>query len=751
MATTPRYLIGGGEKLSVEVARPPRGFGDKAHPYTFSEAVERLAPQLKNVRNELRSLPSLACPNGEAVVGITLHPTYLAKSYYPANLITELKLKHLGSRAVHITPDKVTSEKVADDERPQPAPLLYLAGRRERLMKFAEALPNWRPVEQAVRSEFREIEKVSLPDFGRAKRLPDAPSDKAIPLEIVLHADADDGGYILEGFASFAKSMGLDVDLSRGRQNGGLCFLPMYAPKQLVPRLLQFSFLRALRSMPRIVPLDPVVRSLVPGFTVDLPTESAKAQEIKVAIFDGGLPSNHGLDEWVSRKKAPGVGNAIPSAQAHGLMVTSAFLFGPLDPSRTQAIPPANVDHWRVLGDDTTNDDFELYSVLERIETVLDSRPYDFVNISLGPDCAIEDDDINAWTSTLDTLLADGETVATVACGNNGENDKVLGLHRIQPPSDGVNMIAVGAANSSGASWQRAPYSACGPGRSPGYVKPDIVSFGGTPSSPFLVLGAAAQGTGTQGTSFAAPLAMRSGVAIRAQFNDPLWAPTVKGLLIHHASTGSNDRTEVGWGRVSHEISDLVTCADGEAHIVYQRQMPTSGAVRLYLPVPAGLSGNVDIKATFCFFCEVDPEDSINYTRGGLEIQFRPDTHKLGKPYFKNGKLITPKLPPTDRFFQADDFYTPEFMRRDDAQKWETTVTRTKTKRATSLNDPAFDVSHITRLHGHNGGRRPLIKFALILTLKNKAVDLYDQVVTASRNRLQPMVPRTDIRVVTRS
>ncbi|EJB03863.1 hypothetical protein Rleg9DRAFT_2707 [Rhizobium leguminosarum bv. trifolii WSM597] len=82
MATTPRYLIGGGEKLSVEVARPPRGFGDKAHPYTFSEAVERLSPQLENVKNELRSLPSLACPNGETVVGITLHPTYLAKSYY---------------------------------------------------------------------------------------------------------------------------------------------------------------------------------------------------------------------------------------------------------------------------------------------------------------------------------------------------------------------------------------------------------------------------------------------------------------------------------------------------------------------------------------------------------------------------------------------------------------------------------------------------------------------------------------------
>ena len=386
-----------------------------------------------------------------------------------------------------------------------------------------------------------------------------------------------------------------------------------------------------------------------------------------------------------------------------------------------------------------------------RIESILDSRPYDFVNISVGPNCAIEDDDVNSWDSTLDTLLADGETVATVACGNNGEGDRTLGLHRIQPPSDGVNMIAVGAAGNMNSDWQRAPYSACGPGRSPGFVKPDIVSFGGTPASPFLVLEGPSSGSGKQGTKLPAPLAMRSGVSVRAQFNDALWAPTIKGLLIHQAHAGNNDREEVGWGRVSHELSDLITCADGEAHIVYQRQMPTSGAVRLFLPIPQGLSGNVEIKATFCFFCDVDPEDSINYTRGGLEIQFRPDTHKVAPPYMKDGKQITPKLPPTDTFFQADDFYTPEFKRRDDAQKWETTISRTKTKRGSSLYDPAFDVSHITRSHGHSAGRRPLIKFALILTLKNKAVDLYDQVLATSRDRLQPMIPRTGIRLQSRT
>ncbi|TPI50235.1 S8 family peptidase [Mesorhizobium sp. B2-9-1] len=747
-----RYLIGGGEKLSEEVGRPSRGGGEKSHPYTFSEAFQRLAPQLNRVTTELESLPALACPGGDTVVALTLHPTYLAKSYYPASLIQELKLSHLGSRAVHIVPDKAANGRATEDPRPQPAPLLYLSGRRDRLRRFAQIAEQWRPAEASLRSEFRQLERVELPGDDRAKALPDKKGEQ--PLEVVLHADPEYGDYVIEGFEEYSRSLGLDVWAERRRQNGGLCFIPMYAPAEAVPELLKFSFLRAVRSMPRIVAMDPMIRGMVPGFSVSLPDEDAIAPDLAVAIFDGGLPNNHGLDRWVNLQDAPGVGAPLPAAQNHGLAVTSAFLFGPLEPGVPPAQPRANVDHWRVLGTDTAADDFELYSILDRIEDVLSSRRYDFVNLSLGPDSAMEDDDVNSWTSTLDMLLAEGETVATVACGNNGERDHATKLNRVQPPSDGVNMIAVGAADKMDASWRRATYSAIGPGRSPGYVKPDFITFGGSYSAPFLTLDSVAphMGSGTQGTSFAAPLAMRSGVGVRAQFSDPLWAPTMKALLVHQANSGDHLRGEVGWGRVSHELNDLITCGDGEAHIVYQRQMPITGAVRLYLPVPPGLTGNVEIKATFCLFCDVDPEDSINYTRGGLEVQFRPDSITLPPPYHnKEGKLITPKWPASDTFFGADDFYAPEYMRRDDAQKWETTITRSKRKRASSLNAPAFDVSHISRAHGHSGGGRAQMKFALILTLRNSAVDLYDRVVTAHQARLQPMRSRTDIRITTRA
>lgn len=681
---------------------------------------------------------------------VTLHPSYLAKSYYPSLFIDALGLRHVGSRAVHLVPEKITGAqgKPGADLRPFPAPQLFLAGSRDLLDDFASSADGWAPSDSAVQDQFRQIERIDPLGADRLKPIPDGEQRHEVPLEIVLHASAGNHDeYVRQGFSDYVRSLGLDLDLARARHTGGLCFLPLRAPLDLLPQITEFTFLRAVRRMPRVVPLDPFLRGVVPGFRVDLPTEEPVAPELRVAVMDGGLPADHPLGQWVTELEAPGVGAPIAAYQRHGLAVTSAFLFGPLQPGTQPDRPYTNVDHWRVLGVDTAHDDFELYSVLSRIEDILQSRRYDFVNISLGPDLAMEDDDVNSWTSTLDLLLAEGETVATVACGNNGERDTALGLNRVQPPSDGVNMIAVGAADRPDTSWERAPYSAVGPGRSPGYVKPDVVAFGGSPAAPFLVLipGASPTGNGDMGTSFASPLAMRSGVAVRAQFKEELWAPTIKALLVHHASNPSNhSRNEIGWGMLSHHLGDLVLCQDGEAHIIYQRQMPLTGAVRMYLPVPEGLPGNVDIDATFCFYSDIDPEDSLNYTRGGLEIQFRPDTLKTGKPYEKDGRLIVPTTPPSDTFFGSADYYSTEVERRQDAQKWETVLRASKTKRASSLRFPAFDVSYIGREHGHLGGRASHVKFALVLTIRNRNTrDLYDRILTTYRTRLTPLQPRT--------
>ena len=748
--SSPRYLIGQGEKLSEEIPRPPRGIGDKAHPYSFAEARDRLAPQWKRTATDIEALPELALPNGKAALEVTLHPSYLAKTYYPAKLIQELGLWHLGSRAAHIVPDKVVSGRAAESGQAQPAPVLFLAGSANSLVKFSNQAGSWLPDQEQVEDDFRKIETVTLPGRSRLKKLTNRFAGRdTIPLEVVLHSPDNSANLDVVGaFADFMRSLDIWIDLNRGRQVGGLAFLPIVARREQLNNVLDFAFLRVLREAPRIVPFDPVTRSMGRAFPVTLSAESAAAPDLSVAIFDGGLPDGHGLEKWVTLHDAPGVGAPSAAGQRHGLAVTSAFLFGPLRQGEPASQPYANVDHWRVFGED--DKDFEAFDLLDRIEGVLTSRRYDFINISLGPSYAIDDDDVSPWTATLDQLLASCETVATVACGNNGENDRARGLHRVQPPSDGVNMLGVGASDGFAAGWKRADYSACGPGRSPGYVKPDFVTFGGSHGAPFLALSAVMphKATGTMGTSFAAPVAMRSGVGVRAHFSEPLWAPTVKALLVHHAAGNEAPRTEIGWGLVSHGLGDLVLCDDYEAHIVYQRQMPATGAVRLYLPVPTGLTGDVEIRATFSFYCEVDPEDAINYTRGGLDIQFRPDTTRIPPPYTKGGKLITPTLPASDSFFSAKNFYATEHMKRDDAQKWETTLSRSKAKRASSLAQPVFDVSYVTREHGHSGRRSANMKFALALTIRNKsALDLYDRVILSSGNRLQPMRPRAGVQV----
>lgn len=759
MTSTPNYLIGGGERLSLELDRPRSGFGEKKHPYTFDEVVHRLAPHLQNIGNILSNLPDLACPNGNTVIGITLHPSYLAKSYYPQNLLRELDLQHIGSRTVRITPFKTVTKLTSEQEKLSPATLLYVAGNRKKIINFAKAIKNWSPTNDALRLEFREIEQINPPEPERKKWLPEVPEDKAIPLEIVLHNttgpnlyqdEFDDIGYIERAFIKYIGSLGLEINQDYLYKSGGLSFLPLHASKALVPEILKFSYLRALRAMPKLTSFEPYSKKYVQGFSVNLPDKNAIADDLKVAIFDGGLPLNNNLEKWVTQKNLNGIGAPVQEATEHGLAVTSAFLFGPLANGKVQTVPYANVDHWRVIGGNLRNDDIELYKVLKGIEKVLLTNHYDFVNLSIGPECSIEDDDVNAWTSTLDNLLADGDTLALVACGNNGELDKKLGFHRIQPPSDGVNIIAVGAANSTDARWTRAAYSAYGPGRNPGYIKPDIVSFGGSEEAPFLVLDPHMHSTGVQGTSFASPLAMRSAVGIRSQFTDELWAPTIKALLIHQASANDNDSLEVGWGRVSHNISDLITCNDGEAHIIYQMKMPETGAVRLFLPVPNGLSGNLEIKATFCFFCDVDPEDTINYTRGGLEIQFRPHEEKFAFSG-TNGTVTQDKKQKTQSFYQSKDYYSSEYSLRRDAHKWETVLSKTLVKRTDSLLNPVFDVTYINRIHGHQDSKRPKIKFSLVVTLKNKDIDLYNKVLLSSQNRLEPLKPRADLRFTTRN
>jgi hypothetical protein len=395
MPKTPNFLIGYGERLTDPVKPPPTN-PTKASPYSFLEAQTRVLPMVRSAASELASLPPLACPAGKTVAVLTLHPEYLAKSYFPAALLQSVGLDSIGSRPAQVKPQKWTRK---------PAPELtettelFVSGSRDTVRAWAESLPFW--TEQTLGGP----ELVSIEHF-RAQRPADRmqpihSSQKELPLEIVLHAAANRASsFIIEGFEAFLKSLNLAADFDRRFHVGGLCFLPMQAPRAKIPEVTKFSFLRVLRQMPRLRMLNPIVRSVATqGFDCQVPSASAQNSGTRVAIFDGGLAKESPLTRWVQPMDPPQIGPPVPEYLEHGHQVTSALLFGSLKPGEPPRPPFTGADHYRVLDATPANNPYELYDVLERIRLVLESRPYDFIGVSIGPDLPVEDKEVHPWIS----------------------------------------------------------------------------------------------------------------------------------------------------------------------------------------------------------------------------------------------------------------------------------------------------------------------------------------------------------------
>src|SRR5688572_14862791 len=105
MADRTNFLIGYGERLASDIPSPLGG-APKKHPYSFVEARKRLTSKVKIAARQLQALPEEACPGDQSVALVTLHPTYLAKTYYPAELLKTYGLDTVGSRSREISPEK---------------------------------------------------------------------------------------------------------------------------------------------------------------------------------------------------------------------------------------------------------------------------------------------------------------------------------------------------------------------------------------------------------------------------------------------------------------------------------------------------------------------------------------------------------------------------------------------------------------------------------------------------------------------
>ncbi|AKH38212.1 MULTISPECIES: S8 family peptidase [Nitrosomonas] len=734
MSTT-NFLIGRGELLTHDIKGPKRPH-NKAQAYTFQEAKQRLGPQFLETAAALDTLPPEACPSDFGVARLAMNPSYIARSFFPMAMLQSAGLASIGSRTVKLTPYKWT-RKGAPQECATTE--LFVAGKRQAFRHLQEWMGEIEP-ESDEALDLTHIERFTV--FAPKERIVRGGNKKNYFFEIGVHLLPEgDRLFVQQAFMKYAKNMNVKVYSDLSFTVGSLWFVPVEGKHMDIEQLAMFAFIRVIRPVPRLRSFRPIQRNNSVSINCRLPTEQPLSSEPKVAILDGGLPKQHTINPWIRSYRILDE-NAKDDADgpAHGLAVTSAFLFGPIQPNGTALRPYSYVDHLRVLDDSSDAENpLEMYRTLGFIEEVLLSRQYQFINLSLGPDLPIEDTDVHAWTSVIDDLLSDGDTLMTIAVGNNGEGDRLSRNNRVQVPSDCVNAIAVGAANSTENNWGRAPYSATGPGRSPGVVKPDLMAFGGDTSKYFHVLESSKSPTliPQLGTSFASPYLLRSAVGIRSILGSELTPLSIKALLVHAADPSEYDKLEVGWGKIPEDLMSIITCPEGVARVVYQGELKPGKYLRATLPLPTdGLKGNIRIKATFCYASPTDPQDAAAYTRAGLEVVFRPSDEKI-----KGGKINAD----SKSFFDMKKYATEE-ERRSDMGKWETVLHNAKNMRGSSLNNPVFDIHYNARESGGKASRAEKIRYALIITIEaQKHTDLYNEILRAYAKILVPIQPQVSL------
>lgn len=749
MARSNNFLLGNGERLTSKVSVPTGG-GDKNPPYTFEAARRRLSSKLRHTVVALDAIPADAAPKDEVVAVVTMHPRYVSKSDFPQELLSAVGLRPIGSRSLTITPDAWGIQK-----HPKAAitEQLFVAGKKSNFKAWANQVGSWTPQTRGAKQilHFEDVAAFSARD--KLRSIPLEPAGQRGILEIVLHNAGD--REVVDAFLNYARRHNARPIADHRRDVKGLTFIPVEADFGSAEELARFSFVRVARPLPTLRMLRPGLARSVGKGTVKVPDADPIDSSFRAVVFDGGLenPAVTALKRWVKYFEPAGIGPAVSSMQEHGLAVTAAFLFGPVPPSGNLPVPACGVDHVRVIDAQTTGGpDLQYIDVLDRILAHLDSHPkqYQFLNISLGPNMPVFDDEVTAWTASLDDRLASGRAVATFAVGNDGERDAAAGLNRVQPPADAVNGLAVGAADVTGSPWARAPYSCVGPGRSPGYVKPDGVAFGGSQGEPFDTL--SVQGNlvriNTSGTSLAAPHALRSAVAVRAQLGPSLSPLAIRALLVHRADPGAHSKQEVGWGRFESDPERLITCDDDEALIVYQGILPVGEHLRARIPLPTrDLKGMMNLSATLVIAPEVDPEHPGAYTRSGLEVAFRPNSARFSK--HEDGTLSA--HPKTSSFFSAGNLYEgAEPALGDESYKWEPCLRNSQQFRATTFREPCFDIYYHHRQSATKATLPQPIPYAFIVSVKAPRVqDLYNRVVRAYASILVPLRPRTRIPVRT--
>lgn len=777
-----RPLLAGGERLRERAERAPGGRAPRA-PYDYVRARELLRPQLEALVGDVAAIPEERRVR-HVIIEATVLPNYIAQSHFPSALLNRAEMYPVGTRQARSL--YRTEHRERADE---PTKTLLLAGPDRGVDALVDFLER-EPAVLGVRlwDQLRSLERVGLSDPEVVVRFdPERYGDgEVITWEAVLSpvgrtpAERERwGDEAFDKWVAFVRALAGDVDVAYRRLVNDVTFVPISLHVEAAREAAAFNLLRVMRPMPRLRQLPPhsTVRRAAgvrPPAAAPIPAHSPDA----VAIFDGGVDTTCPHFQPFVRAFDLTPAPIEPESLQHGSMVTSAFLYGHIDlDAAVLPRPVAPVDHYRVLPPPTAvHFDESLYWLLDQIRDTVVGHGYRRVNLSLGPNCAVEEDgEPHRWTAELDRLAAERGVLFVVAAGNNGEEDDDLGFNRVQVPADMANGVSVGACTNRGETrhLNRASYSAVGPGRPGQRLQPTGVCFGGDlRSTGFAALDQTGSLVFTQGTSFSAPLALR-GICELVAGLGPGRAdvPTLRAFATHFAARRPRGHKvrDLGHGRLPESYEAAWECAEHEVTLVYRDSLTRGESTAMRLPFPDGIAAGarVELAWTLSYLSDVDPADAAEYTRSGLEVVFRPHEGRRAV----SDATTKERIGVFDITRQRDELaalagaralkisdvpeaasnwrrFQPERLLRQ-AGKWETLSRGQIALSAAELFAPRIDLLHLARESGALLDQAPPLDVTLVVTLRAPVgVMLYDLAVRQFAV-LTPLVQHADVRLRT--
>jgi hypothetical protein len=760
--TDPRYTVLG-KAASYQEAIDRSGRPQNRDLYrTLDEARASLIPQCARIQDSIRTLPGDHRLD-EVLFELQLDASYLAKSYHPTELLAAAKLKLRGTGVWRQGSRKGTATRGRTDptEETVDSRSLFVSGTDQAVDALKAAIAT--PATPRMESDVIGVQHIRLPsrDDRLVHSLATMPEPKQA-VEIVLFAwDPVRRQEAVRRITDLiTHGMGAGVDILVRSYTTGPTFIAAVISAALVDALGRLNFLRLARVLPRVT-----MTRTASGMTVQapvLPRVTPPLPATVIAVFDGGVELTPHLKPYVQAFEET-TRPAIPDLVDHGTGVVSAAVYGHIAPGGHLRAPSCRVLSYRVMPD-ALSSDLELYGVIDTLERIVPRLPaaVKVINLSIGPNGPI-DAVPTRFTYAIDRLSYECDKLFVTAVGNLGRR---AGLERIQAPADSVNNIAVGAYTRDPATGERisADYSCSGPGRAGCSRKPDILAFGGSASVPFYVLDSrGGTMTGTDGTSFAAPLVSAMCGNALARVDQGITTQAARALLLRAPLFVNGDPLRVGWGAVPESIDDLLLCTATRVSVLYEGTLTprTSWKLPFLLPPSFDAGGDVHLSWTIVYCPDVDQAAHDEYTLAGIELQVRPHARRF---MFTKRGTVQPAGP-----FDLDDHkdvikglvadgwkrslhpvsasnrrLTEHTLRASEA-KWDTVVRDSCGKRSSSIKESMLTISLLGRGDWDAKDASLQARFAAVLTVdapKYKG-DLYQNVMK-SWNRLRPLVLRPD-------